>query len=324
MTQARRSQVSLSDTRYYHLVSRCIRRAFLCGEDEYTKKHYEYRRQLTKLDSHKLAILSVMLLMKQRINFMYINKRNLLCIALIIFSLPSYSGLKNDFWVPVENSALMYTQVKGGLILRNDCECEIRDVEIQTYPTSSNAVIRILGYGSYHYKVGPISEGQMVRVRWNKFSNSGGKYLKLDEYSFNRISISGKKADGEGKKYLNQHFTVDPGFTVENRGFKIKVKNNCHHPIKVAVNYRNTSGSWVTESWWKFQPNRSGNLATGGNHLLTGDSTIFYYAEATNGTNIVWAGDAKREYIGFKKYGMRMFDDFEGDTYIELNCNNSK
>lgn len=45
MTQARCSQISLADTCYYHLVSRCIRRAFLCGKDNYTKTSYEHRRQ---------------------------------------------------------------------------------------------------------------------------------------------------------------------------------------------------------------------------------------------------------------------------------------
>lgn len=45
MIQSRQSQVSLSDTPYYHCISRCVRRAFLCAEDKYTGKLFEYRRQ---------------------------------------------------------------------------------------------------------------------------------------------------------------------------------------------------------------------------------------------------------------------------------------
>jgi REP element-mobilizing transposase RayT len=45
MTRSRSKQVSLQDTRYYHLISRCVRRAYLCGEDAYTKQSYEHRRQ---------------------------------------------------------------------------------------------------------------------------------------------------------------------------------------------------------------------------------------------------------------------------------------
>ena len=45
MTQARSKQVSLQDTCYYHLISRCVRRAYLCGEDSHTKQSYEHRRQ---------------------------------------------------------------------------------------------------------------------------------------------------------------------------------------------------------------------------------------------------------------------------------------
>jgi len=45
MTQSRSKQVSLQDTCYYHLISRCVRRAYLCGEDNYNKKNYEHRRQ---------------------------------------------------------------------------------------------------------------------------------------------------------------------------------------------------------------------------------------------------------------------------------------
>lgn len=45
MTQSRDSLISLSDTLYYHCISRCVRRAFLCGEDQYSGQSFEHRRQ---------------------------------------------------------------------------------------------------------------------------------------------------------------------------------------------------------------------------------------------------------------------------------------
>ncbi len=44
MTQPRFAQVSPSDTPWYHCVSRCVRRAFLCGVDAYSGFSYEHRR----------------------------------------------------------------------------------------------------------------------------------------------------------------------------------------------------------------------------------------------------------------------------------------
>lgn len=57
MTQSRQSQVSLSDTPYYHCISRCVRRAYLCGEDKYTEKSFEHRRQWVVERLHYLASL---------------------------------------------------------------------------------------------------------------------------------------------------------------------------------------------------------------------------------------------------------------------------
>tara|TARA_R110001583_G_C5638757_1_gene407705 strand:- start:424 stop:1422 length:999 start_codon:yes stop_codon:yes gene_type:complete len=55
MTQSRQSQVSLSDTPYYHCISRCVRRAYLCGKDKQSAISFEHRRKWVLERMHYLA-----------------------------------------------------------------------------------------------------------------------------------------------------------------------------------------------------------------------------------------------------------------------------
>ena len=45
MPTSRADQVDLSVTPFYHCMARCVRRAYLCGEDAYSGKNFEHRRE---------------------------------------------------------------------------------------------------------------------------------------------------------------------------------------------------------------------------------------------------------------------------------------
>jgi len=45
MTRARNQLIDLTATSYYHVINRCVRRSFLCGDDPYSHKNYDHRRE---------------------------------------------------------------------------------------------------------------------------------------------------------------------------------------------------------------------------------------------------------------------------------------
>ena len=55
MTRPRSSLISLADTPWYHVVNRCVRRAFLCGHDAATGSNFEHRRGWIETRIRELA-----------------------------------------------------------------------------------------------------------------------------------------------------------------------------------------------------------------------------------------------------------------------------
>jgi hypothetical protein len=55
MPKLRSQQISLSDTPYYHICSRTVSKAFLCGFDQETGVSYEHRRSWIEKRTFKLS-----------------------------------------------------------------------------------------------------------------------------------------------------------------------------------------------------------------------------------------------------------------------------
>lgn len=68
MPIARKHQIDLNATSFYHCISRCVRQAFLCGKSKQTGKNYEHRREwvvsrlslLTQIFAIKICAYAVM------------------------------------------------------------------------------------------------------------------------------------------------------------------------------------------------------------------------------------------------------------------------
>lgn len=104
------------------------------------------------------------------------------------------------------------------------------------------------------------------------------------------------------------------------QGFRFYVTNDCRLPIKLAVKYRRLDGEWSTVGWWSFAGNSSRYLAfNGGEWVRTDASTVYYYAETSDGS-LFWGDNSHRELFEGKTLPMSSVYDKNGDTEFSLSC----
>jgi len=76
-------------------------------------------------------------------------------------------------------------------------------------------------------------------------------------------------------------------------------KNDCHHPLQLALHYLDADNGWTTNGWWHFDPMTADYLIDG--RQIQSDSDLFYfYAEATDESGDRWIGDLTVEFAGLQ------------------------
>lgn len=107
--------------------------------------------------------------------------------------------------------------------------------------------------------------------------------------------------------------------TTNETEFKFLMKNDCRHPVKLALNYQESNGDWRQIGWWNFEPFESSYLSLSeGEYITTKNSVFYYYAEFVDGSYI-WSGDDHFLVDGVE-LPMRKMKDDAGDSEWEISC----
>ena len=103
------------------------------------------------------------------------------------------------------------------------------------------------------------------------------------------------------------------------QGYGYVVKNNCKHPIRLAIQYQNMNGLHSSLGWWTVKANEEAELHAGGNKIKSKSDTWYFYAEASDSTSYVWKGRYLIK-VGDRQLGMQRLVDKEGKNELSLSC----
>lgn len=104
-----------------------------------------------------------------------------------------------------------------------------------------------------------------------------------------------------------------------NSGNSIRVMNECHKSIRIAIRYKKITDDWVSSGWWEISQSKGIILYSNDKPLQTKNSVLYYFAESYD-KEIVWKGSGNSKYLDGKKLEMRRVHDNRGDIDITLAC----
>ena len=108
-------------------------------------------------------------------------------------------------------------------------------------------------------------------------------------------------------------------------GVRFHVTNNCVATVRVAVRYRDVSGTWRTRAWYTFEPGESAYLASGGRRLKSKNAVFYFFAEPFPNGSFEWSGrasdaDARTYPVDGRRLRFRHIRDRWGDNDVDLGC----
>ena len=108
----------------------------------------------------------------------------------------------------------------------------------------------------------------------------------------------------------------------ETKRKRLWIENDSEHPLTIAIVYYNLQNEWEDTYWYNnFTPGKKSTLLSRDSELvLLNDHTLYYYAETTDGSNLVWSGNDLTRNLGNRTVKMSKSDltHDENGFYLKL------
>ncbi len=104
---------------------------------------------------------------------------------------------------------------------------------------------------------------------------------------------------------------------------QIVFHNDCRRPVRVLVHITDNPGVYNTYAWWDFAPGERSYLQW--QRVTLGqldDHALYIYAEATDGSRVVWSGNAGTANWRGVQYALQQarVGVVDGDLVVRLTC----